>query len=61
MEKAEQMGSLPAAAYAMIKRNRVEDIEAQVLALGKQQEQGMLDCWFSSEARERLREAMAKF
>lgn len=61
IEKAEQMGALPAAAYAMIKRNRVEDIEIQVLARTEQQEQGMLDCWFSGEARERLRQAMTKF
>jgi enoyl-CoA hydratase/carnithine racemase len=59
--KAEQMGALPTGAYALIKRNRVEDIETQVLARGEQQEQAMLDCWYSADGRERLREAMAKF
>jgi hypothetical protein len=36
-----------------VSRGVVADIE--------QQEQGMIDCWFSSEARERLQEAKAKF
>lgn len=61
LEKAQQMGALPAAAYAIIKRNRVEEIEAQVMARREQQEQAMLDCWYSAEARQRLHEAMAKF
>jgi len=45
----------------MIKRNRVEPVEAQVLAHLEQRERFFVECWYSDEARERLQEAMEKF
>ena len=61
VEKAEALGSLPGTAYGMIKRNRVEVVEAEVVARKEEKEGAFIECWYSDEARERLREAMEKF
>ena len=61
IEKARLLGGSPQEAFAMIKRNRVERVEAQVLARLEEKERFFVDCWYSDEARERLREAMEKF
>jgi hypothetical protein len=46
---------------ALIKRNRVEQVEQRVLAHREEKERLFVDCWYSAEARQRLREAMGKF
>jgi len=61
IEKAELLVALSQDAFAMIKRNRVEMVEAQVLAKLKEKEQLFLECWYSTETRKRLKEAIAKF
>lgn len=61
IEKCRRLGSLPAAAYGMIKRNRVAGVEAEVLANWEEQERFFVECWYSGEARVRLQEAMEKF
>jgi hypothetical protein len=52
---------LPHEAFALIKRNRVEVIEAQVAAHLEEKEQLFVERWYSDEARERLRGAMERF
>jgi enoyl-CoA hydratase/carnithine racemase len=59
--KAQTLGSSPRVAFAMIKRNRVEMIEAQVRAHLEQRMHFFTDCWYAAKARERLREALGKF
>ncbi len=61
IEKARLLGGSPQEAFAMIKRNRVERVEAQVLMRLAEKERFFVDRWYSDEARERLREAMEKF
>ncbi len=61
IEKARLLGGSPQEAFAMIKRNRVERVEAQVLTRLEEKERFFVDRWYSDEARERLREAMEKF
>ena len=61
VEKAGLLGALPQQAFAMIKRNRVEMVEAQVLARLEERERFFIERWYSDEARERLRGAMEKF
>ncbi len=61
VEKARLLGGLSQEAFAMIKRNRVERVEAQVLTRLEEKERFFVDRWYSDEARERLREAMEKF
>jgi len=61
IEKARLLGTLPQEAFAIIKRNRIEMIEAQVLARLEEREQFFVDRWYSDEARERLKAAMEKF
>ena len=61
IEKARLLGGSPQEAFAMIKRNRIEGVEAQILTRLEEKERFFVDCWYSGEARERLREAMEKF
>jgi enoyl-CoA hydratase/carnithine racemase len=61
IEKARLLGSLPQEALAAIKQNRVEMVEAQVLAHLEEKEQFFIERWYSDETRERLQEAMERF
>jgi enoyl-CoA hydratase/carnithine racemase len=61
VEKARLLGAWPPQAVALIKRNRVEQIEQRVLAQREEKERFFVDCWYSDEARQRLRAAMGKF
>jgi enoyl-CoA hydratase/carnithine racemase len=61
VEKARFLGGMPREAFAMIKRNRVEMVEAEILARLEEKERFFMECWYSDEARGRLREAMEKF
>lgn len=61
IEKAKLLGALSQDAFAMIKRNRIEMVEAQVLTKVKEKEKLFLECWYSAETRKRLKEAIAKF
>ena len=61
IEKASTMGASPGRGMAMIKRNRVETVEAEVRANLAEKERVFIDCWYDEDARERLREAIDKF
>jgi enoyl-CoA hydratase/carnithine racemase len=61
VDKADTLGQLPENALTMIKRNRVELVEAQILARLEDKEQYFIECWYSEGTRERLRKAMEKF
>jgi len=61
VKRACALGASPSKAFAMIKRNRVEQVESQVLSCLDEKTEGFLDCWFSDQARARLKEAIEKF
>jgi enoyl-CoA hydratase/carnithine racemase len=61
VEKARWLGAWPREAFALIKRNRVEEVEQRFLARQEEKERLFVDCWYSDEARWRLREAIEKF
>ena len=61
IEKAQRLGAWPSPAFALIKRNRVEQIEQRVLARREEKERLFVDGWYSDEARRRLKEATEKF
>jgi enoyl-CoA hydratase/carnithine racemase len=61
IQKASSLGNSPGKAYALIKQNRVESIEAQTLALWHKKQAAFVDCWYSQEARQLLNQAMDKF
>lgn len=61
IEKAGSLGTLPHEAFGAIKRNRVEMVEALIVANLAEKEQFFIDCWYSDEARKRLKEAIKKF
>jgi enoyl-CoA hydratase/carnithine racemase len=61
VEKAKALGAMPEQAFAIIKGNRTEAIERQIAARLEEQERRFVECWYSAAARERLKEAAAKF
>jgi len=61
IEHADSLGSLPKVGYGMIKQNRVEVIEEQVMARQDKKEASFIESWYSDEARRCLNEAMKKF
>ncbi len=60
-EHAKALGVHPRLAFGMIKRNRVEGVESQILARLQEKEELFIQCWFSDATRRRLKEAMEKF
>jgi len=61
IEKAKLLGGLPHEAFQMIKSNRTETVEAQVLAYLQKKEQLFIKRWHSNDTRGLLREATEKF
>jgi enoyl-CoA hydratase/carnithine racemase len=61
VEKAGAVGASPRGAFAEIKGNRVEEVQARAAARRDEKRRLFLDCWFSQDARRLLKEAMAKF
>jgi enoyl-CoA hydratase/carnithine racemase len=61
VEQARALGALPREAFAVIKRNAVEMVEARLLERLAGKEQLFINCWYSEETRERLKAAMQRF
>ncbi|KPJ72345.1 hypothetical protein AMJ52_06590 [candidate division TA06 bacterium DG_78] len=61
IEKARSLDALSPDAFALIKRNRVEAVEAQIMPKLREKERIFLEYWFSDETRKRLKAAMEKF
>ena len=61
IERARLMDTLPVEAYAAIKQNRIEEVEAEISRKLEKKEQIFMDMWFAPETRKRLEAAMEKF
>ncbi len=61
IEKAAALGALPQPAFAKIKQNRTEMVRAQILERLEEKERSFIECWYSGETRERLKQAMEQF
>jgi enoyl-CoA hydratase/carnithine racemase len=61
MELVDNIGSFPEDAFMAIKRNRVEDIQGQILEKLEEKEKIFIQCWFSAEGQRLLKEAVSKF
>jgi len=61
IEQAGLLGTSPQEAFALVKRNRVEAVEAQVVAHLEEKARCFIARWYSDETRERLKQAMEKF
>jgi enoyl-CoA hydratase/carnithine racemase len=61
IERAKNLGELPAQAFQVIKANRVEAVRARVNKDLAEREKDFVRCWRSGEARPLLKEAMEKF
>jgi enoyl-CoA hydratase/carnithine racemase len=60
-EWVDTIGSYPEDAFVTIKRNRVEDIQRQILEKLDEKQKTFIQCWFASEGQRLLREAVSKF
>lgn len=60
-EQVTLLGSMPASAFMAIKNNRVERIEAQILARLEEKEEQFVRYWYSEAARYALQKAIDKF
>ncbi len=58
---AETMGAFSGEAYQVIKRNRVEMVEARIREQLEEKERIFIDCWYSESTRAQLKEAMKTF
>ena len=61
VEKARSLGALSQKAFAVIKRDRTEAVEKQILKRLEERETVFVECWFSDEARTQLEKQMEKF
>ena len=61
IEKAKLLGTSASKPFSLIKRNRIEPIEQQIRKNLADRERYFVDCWYSDEARKRLKEAVEKF
>jgi enoyl-CoA hydratase/carnithine racemase len=61
IEKAKSLGALPHEAFSIIKRNRVELIEAQIQSKLAEKEQIFIKRWQAEDTRVLLKEAIKKF
>ncbi len=61
IEKAAALGALPQPAFVKIKQNRTEMVRAQILERLEEKERSFIECWYSGETRERLKQAMEQF
>ena len=61
IEKAKLLGSLPQGAFERIKRNQIEVVRTQIIEYLAEKEEIFIEHWFSTEARDRLKEAVEKF
>ena len=59
--KALALGEFPPKGLAMIKRNRVESVAAQITSRLAAKEEYFIECWYADETRARLAEAMVWF
>jgi enoyl-CoA hydratase/carnithine racemase len=61
IEKAKLLGALPRGAFERIKCNRIELIRTQIIEYLAEKEKIFIEHWFSTEARDQLKEAVEKF
>lgn len=61
IEKAQMLGERSPKAFTAIKHNRVETVEAQIRTNLREKEHSFVECWYSSDAHERLKKAIEKF
>lgn len=61
IDRVHALGELPQTAFAAIKRSRVGFVENQILASLDETETEFINQWYAPEARQLLREAMARF
>ena len=61
IEKAKILGSYPQEAFRMIKRNRIETVEEEIIKRLHEKEQYFVECWYAEKTRQRLKEAIKKF
>jgi enoyl-CoA hydratase/carnithine racemase len=61
IDKARELSSDSMEAFALIKSSRVHALEREISAQLAEREDAFIKCWFSDDARVRLKEAISKY
>lgn len=61
IEKVKLIGTYSKDAFQIIKQNRTETTEQRIMAVLSEKEKFFIDCWYSNDTRENLKNAMKKF
>ena len=61
IDLAKKLGAMPEQAFALIKCNRVEAVEREIAIQREEKDRMFVDSWYAEPARQRLKEAAAKF
>jgi enoyl-CoA hydratase/carnithine racemase len=61
VEKARELSSDSLEAFALIKSSRVHALQREITAQLAEREDAFIKCWFSDDARVRLKEAISKY
>ena len=61
IEKIQALGDMPAAAFKIIKQNRVGPVRDKILTHYESKKAQFIECWYAPEGRARLKEAAKKF
>lgn len=61
VEKARELSSNSLEAFALIKSSRVHALEIEITAQLVEREDAFIKCWFSDDARVRLKDAISKY
>jgi enoyl-CoA hydratase/carnithine racemase len=61
IEKMQMLSAMPQGGFKKIKQNRTEKVEALIKRDLAEKENIFAECWYSQDARQRLREATKKF
>lgn len=61
IQKVNMIAAFPKKGFQMIKQNRVERVEKQILEHLSEKETYFIECWYSDNTRQKLKEAMKKY
>jgi len=61
LSKAKDIAASSLVAFSLIKKNRITPVSEEIMAHLNDREESFIQCWFSSETQDRLKEAISKF
>ncbi len=61
IQKAKLLGAMPHKGFEQIKQNRTEKVETRIRNDLAEKEKFFIECWYTQDARQRLKDAVKKF